>query len=298
MPHLLEIAAITQPWEHAVTGPDQLRIARRAEALGYDMIAVPEHLAIPPEDHHSGDFWLHSTTAQAAFAGATERIVLNTTVTILPLSSPILHAKALATADWFSGGRIVVSFGLGSIEREFDYFGVPWRERGAIANEYLEAIIALWTQERPSYEGRYVRFQDIGFRPKPLQQPHLPIWIGGDSPAALRRVARFATGWIANFRTPLAQMPEKLDEIRSDPAWSERPLEVCYNLANLRLTPDHSPSGETGPDPIDAQALVDALGRFADLGITRSAVPTPPVRSVDEFLDHAQWVMEDVLAKL
>ena len=181
IPHLMEIQAMLQPWELEVTGPDQLRLARRAEELGYDMIGIPEHLAVPPDDQHTGHFWLHSTTAQAAMAGATSKILLNSCVTILPLQHPILHAKALATADWLSGGRMVVTFGLGSIQKEFDYFGVPWAERGAIADEYLEAIVALWTQERPTFEGKYVQFRDIGFQPKPVQKPHLPIWIGGDS---------------------------------------------------------------------------------------------------------------------
>ena len=201
IPHLMEIEAMLQPWERAVTGRDQLRMARRAEELGYDMIAIPEHLAVPPDDQHTGSFWLHSTTAQAAFAGATERILLNSCVTILPLQHPILHAKALATADWLSGGRMIVTFGLGSIRNEYDYFRVPWNERGAIADEYIAAIIALWTQERPTFEGKYVSFRDIGFDPKPVQKPHLPIWIGGDSKPALRRVARFGQGWIISFRT-------------------------------------------------------------------------------------------------
>ena len=143
LPHLMEIQAMLQPWELAVTGPDQFRMAQRAEALGYDMIAIPEHIAIPPDDQHTGHFWLHSTTAQAALAGATSRILLNSCVTILPLQNPLYHAKALATADWFSGGRMVVTFGLGSIRKEFDYFGVPWDQRGAIADEYLDAIVAM-----------------------------------------------------------------------------------------------------------------------------------------------------------
>jgi probable F420-dependent oxidoreductase len=298
MPHLMEIAAVTQKWEHAVTGPDQLRLAARAEALGYDMIAVPEHYAVPPGDQHTGAFWLHSTTAQAAMAGATRRIMLNSSVTILPFTSPIVHAKALATADWLSGGRMAVTFGLGSIEQEYAYFGVPWRERGAIADEYLEAIVALWTQERPTYHGKYVQFEDIGFQPKPVQKPHLPIWIGGDSKAALRRVARFASGWIVTFRTRPEAVPDRLDAIRSAPAWTERPLEVAYSLSNLKMVEGHGSSGASGPDPTSAQQLIDALGALRDCGITMSAVPIPPVASLEAYLDHAQWVMEEVRPRL
>ncbi|HET9627851.1 MAG TPA: TIGR03619 family F420-dependent LLM class oxidoreductase [Novosphingobium sp.] len=294
LPHVLEIPAVVQPWELSVTGPDQLRIARRGEELGYDMIAIPEHFAIPPEDQHTGHFWLHSTTAQAALAGATSRIMLNSTITILPFNHPIIHAKALATADWLSGGRMAVTFGLGSIEREFSYFGVPFHERGAIADEYLEAIVALWTQDRPSFEGRYVQFRDVGFLPKPVQRPHLPIWIGGDSKAALRRVARFGSGWIITFRTGLDEVAAKIDAIKSDPAWTDRPLEVAYGLVNLRMKEGHGPSGNAWPDPTSAQQLIDALGRFRDQGVTMSAVPVPPVNSVEAYLDHAQWVMEEV----
>lgn len=299
IPHLMEIEAMLQPWERAVTGPDQLRMAKRAEELGYDMIGIPEHLAVPPDDQHTGPFWLHSTTAQAALAGATSKILLNSCVTILPLQHPILHAKALATADWLSGGRMIVTFGLGSIRNEYDYFRVAWNERGAMADEYIEAIIALWTQDRPTFEGKYVNFRDIGFDPKPVQKPHLPIWIGGDSKPALRRVARFGSGWIISFRTAPEEIPDRLDYIKSQPTWTERPLEVSYGLGTGRLTTDHAPSGDDSTSKgMSAQQIIDALSRFKELGVTVSAVPIPPVSGVEEYLDHAQWVMEEVKPKL
>ena len=299
LPHLMEIEAMLQPWELAVTGPDQLRMARRAEELGYDMIAIPEHIAIPPDDAHTGHFWLHATTAQAALAGATSRIALNSCVTSLPLQSPLYHAKALATADWMSGRRTHVTFGLGSIRKEYDYFGVPWAERGAIADEYLAAIIALWTQERPSFAGKYVSFKDIGFKPKPVQKPHLPIWIGGDSKPALRRVARFGSGWIVSFRTTPEEIPAKIDTIKSQATWHERPLEVSYGLGTSRLTTGHAPSGDDSVSGgLSAQQIVDALGHLHELGVTMSSVPIPPVSGIEAYLDHAQWVAEDVRPKL
>lgn len=295
LPHLMEIEAMLQPWELAVNGPDQLRLARRAEQLGYDMIGIPEHLAIPPDDLHAGSFWLHSTTAQAALAGATEKIRLNSCVTILPLQHPIIMAKALATADWMSGGRITVTFGLGSIRREYEYFGVDHDRRGAMADEYLEAIIALWTQDRPSFEGQYVSFKDIGFDPKPVQKPHLPIWMGGDSKPALRRAARFASGWIISFRTRPEDIPGRIDYIKSQPCWTERPFEVSYGLGTGRLTTDHAPSGEDSVRPgMSAGHIIDQLGQLSELGVTSSSVPIPPVADVEEYLDHAQWVMEEV----
>lgn len=296
MPHLMELKATLQPWELAVSGPEQLRLARRAEELGYDMIAIPEHLAVPSDEIDlSGSFWFHSTTAQAAIAGATSRIRLNSCVTILPLQHPILHAKALATADWMSGGRMTVTFGLGSMRKEFEYFGVPWEERGAIANEYLEAIIALWTQDRPTFEGRYVSFRDVGFDPKPVQKPHLPIWMGGDSDAALRRAARFASGWIVSFRTKPDDIAARLDFMKSQPEWKEREFDVMYGLGTSRLTTRHAASDDPNARPgMSAQEIIDALSRYKELGVTVSSVPIPPMADAEAYLEYAQWVMEEI----
>jgi probable F420-dependent oxidoreductase len=300
MPHLMEINAVLQPWELAVTGPDQLRLAQRAEDLGYDMIAIPEHFAVPPEQLlHSGRFWLHSTVAQAAIAGATKRVRINSCVTILPLQHPIAMAKALATADWMSGGRITVTFGLGSMPREYDYFGVPFRERGAIANEYLEAILALWTQDNPSFEGRYVRFRDIGFDPKPVQKPHLPIWIGGDSDAALRRAARYGTGWVISYRTEPENIPARIDYIKSQPVWKERPFEVLFGLGTSRLTTGHAPrNNPTVRAGMSAQEIIDQLSCLKKLGVTISSVPVPPMPDVEAYFDYAQWVIEEIKPNL
>lgn len=296
MPHLAELKGMTQPWEFAVTGPDQLRMAKRAEELGYDQIGIPEHLAVPPAHiENTGSFWFHSIVAQAAIAGATSRIRLNTCLTILNFQHPIVMAKALATADWMSGGRINVTFGLGSIQQEYDYLGVPFRERGARADEYLEAIIALWTQDRPSFEGKYVSFRDVGFDPKPVQKPHLPIWIGGDSDAALRRVARFGSGWIISYRTAPADIPARIELIKSQPVWRERPFEVMYGLGTSRLTLNHVPRDDPEAQPgMSAQEIVDKFSWFKELGVTISSVPIPPLSDCSAYLDYAQWVIEEI----
>jgi len=296
MPHMAELKGMTQPWEFAVTGPDQLRMARRAEELGYDQIGIPEHLAVPPAHiENTGSFWFHSVAAMAAIAGATSKIRLNSCVTILTFQHPIAMAKALATADWMSGGRIGVTFGLGSIEQEYDYLGVPFRGRGARADEYLEAIIALWTQERPSFAGQFVSFHDVGFDPKPVQKPHLPIWIGGDSDAALRRASRYGSGWIISYRTAPEDIPARIDLIKSQDDWRERQFDVMYGLGTSRLTLNHVPRDDPGAQPgMSAQEIVDNLSWFKELGVTVSSVPIPQVADCDAYLDYAQWVIEEV----
>lgn len=300
LPHMMEIKATLQPWELAVTGPDQLRLAQRAEEMGYAMVAVPEHLAVPPSHFaFSGRFFLHSTVAQAALAGATRTIRINSSVTILPLQNPITMAKGLATADWMSGGRMTVTFGLGSLREEFDYFGVPWAERGAIADEYLEAIVALWTQDTPTFEGRYVSFKDIGFDPKPVQHPHLPIWMGGDSPPALRRAARFADGWICSYKTKAEEIPARLDYMKSQPTWRDRSFDVMFGIGAGRMTDNHAPTNDPRSRAgMSAQELVDRISEIRDYGATYTGVPIPQVPDAEAYLDYAQWVMEEVAAKV
>jgi probable F420-dependent oxidoreductase len=299
LPHMLRLKAITQPWEAGVTGADQTRMVKRAEAMGYDMIAIPEHFVIPDEHVElSGPHYLQSTIAQAYIAGATEKIRLNSCVTVLPLQHPIVLAKALATADWMSGGRMMVTFGVGWLKPEFDVLGVPFRERGRIADEYLAAIIELWTSESPRFKGRYVSFQGIAFEPKPVQKPHLPVWIGGDADAALKRAARFASGWWP-FLTPPEKIAERVEFIKSQPTCDGRPFEVMHGMATRRVGEGH----RVRDDPhtraeMSAQEIIDHLGWLAEQGVTFSAVPVPAVRGVDEYLDYAQWVMEEIKPKV
>jgi len=299
LPHMLRLKAITQPWEASVTGADQTRMVKRAEAMGYDMIAIPEHFVIPTDHVElSGPHYLQSTVAQAYIAGATEKIRLNSCVTVLPLQHPIVLAKALATADWMSSGRMMVTFGVGWLEREFDFLGVPFRERGRIADEYLAAIIELWTSESPRFEGRYVSFQNMAFEPKPVQKPHLPVWVGGDADAALRRAARFASGWWP-FLTPPEKIAERIEFIKSQPTYDGRPFEVMHGLGTTRVGEGHRVVKDPRARPgMSAQEIIDRMNRLAEQGVTFSAVPVPAVRGIDEYLDYAQWVIEEIKPKV
>lgn len=295
LPHMLRLKATMQPWEAGVTGADQTRMVKCADAWGYDMIAVPEHFVIPTEHVElSGPHYFQSTVAQAYIAGATERIMLNSCITVLPLHQPIVLAKALATADWLSGGRMMVTFGVGWLEREFDVLGVPFRERGRIADEYLAAIIELWTSESPRFDGRYVSFDEVAFEPKPVQKPHLPVWIGGDADAALRRAAKFASGWWS-FLTPPEKIAERVDFIKSQPEYDGRPFDVVHGMATRRVGEGHAcredPQGRPG---MSGSEIVDRLGWLGEQGVTVSAVPLPAVRGVDEYLDYAQWVIQEI----
>jgi probable F420-dependent oxidoreductase len=299
MPNTVRVKALTQPFEVDVTGTDQAVIAKRADELGYDMIAIPEHFVVPNAHVElSGPHYFHSTVAQAFLAGATQRIRLNSSVTLLPLQHPVIMAKALSTADWMSNGRITVTFGVGWDAEEFRILGVPFHERGRMADEYLAAIIELWTSDSPEFDGKYVSFKDVTFQPKPFQKPHLPIWIGGDAQPMLKRAARFASGWFPWLTKP-DDIPAKIDFIKSQPTYDDRPFEVLYGLGSTQIGEGHAVLDDPTQRPgMSAQEIIDQLSRFAELGVTMTGVPIPPVKDVNAYLDYAQWVIEEIKPKL
>jgi probable F420-dependent oxidoreductase len=200
-------------------------VARAAERAGFDFMSVNDHVIVPGQlgsayPYTQGGAWSAAEhghcfdviTALAFLAGCTERLRLLTSVLVVPHRHPVVAAKALATLDVLSGGRLIVGAGAGWMEEEFRLLGAPFEDRGRATDEYLEAFKVLWTADRASYSGRHVAFDDVIFAPKPLQKPHPPIWIGGESPAALRRAVRLGDGWYPgnnNQRKPL-DTPERL----------------------------------------------------------------------------------------
>ena len=296
MPHMVRLKAMLQPWEAAVTGADQTKLAKWAEKLGYAMIAVPEHHIIPR--HHvelSGPHYFHAYTAMSHFAGATETIRVNSCIAILPLQNPIVTAKALSTMDWLSSGRVTVTFAVGWLEEEFDILGVPFKERGAIAEEYTQAIIELWTKENPEFEGKYVSFKDVAFEPKCVQTPHLPIWFGGDAEAVLKRVARYGNGWWP-FLTKPEDFPARIDFIKSQPDYNGGLQDIYHGMSTGRVGEGHVVIDDPNAKPShDKQWIIDRLGALSDLGVTLSSVTIPEVDDIQGYYDYTQWVAEEIM---
>jgi probable F420-dependent oxidoreductase len=182
-----------------------LEVARLAEARGLDALWVTDHVIVPEDLHiiYKEDM-LDPLAVLPWLAGVTRRIALGTSVIILPYRSPLPVAKLLASVDVLSGGRLVFGAGVGWMEGEFAALGVPFAERGRRTDEALELIRAVWTTRRPEIETRRHRLRGVVASPLPLQKPHPPIWIGGGSEAAFRRVARLGDGWHATATTPEA----------------------------------------------------------------------------------------------
>ncbi|HET8576548.1 MAG TPA: LLM class F420-dependent oxidoreductase [Methylomirabilota bacterium] len=200
-------------------------LARRAEALGYDSIFVTDRMLIPVKATKaypysaSGAFplgpdepWLESLTAVTWLAAITERIRVGTSVLVIPYRNPVQMAKALATADYLSGGRIILGAGIGWWHEEFEAVGVPFEERAARTIESLRLMKEIWTKPRVRFEGRFWRIDEAGgVKPHPAQQPHIPIWIGGHTDAALKRVVAIADGWHPlGLRPPVALHPAEM----------------------------------------------------------------------------------------
>ncbi|MEE9281211.1 MAG: TIGR03619 family F420-dependent LLM class oxidoreductase, partial [Myxococcota bacterium] len=184
-------------------------LAPLAESLGYDSVWVSEHLF-----HASyvaerlGDRPYHEAlTVLAAAGAATSRVRLGTSVLVLPWHHPVRLAKTVATIDALSRGRVVLGVGVGAAPDEYAALGVRYEERGAICDEMLDAMVALWAEGTPDFQGKRYAFSGLPFAPKPAQKPHPPLWIGGSSPAALRRVIRIGDGW-----HPLGLSPAQLGE--------------------------------------------------------------------------------------
>jgi hypothetical protein len=219
-------------------------------------------------------------------------------VTILSLHNPIIAAKQISTLDWFSGGRAQVTVGVGWLKDEFDAIGVPFNKRGRITDECLEAMFELWHSDSPSYDGEFVKFDDIAFGPKPISTPHPTVWMGGDADAVLRRAARFGDGW-APWLTKPDELPAKLDYLRSQPGFDDRPFSVFYSLAVLSIGQEHAivddPNAQFGQS---AQQVVDNCNMLAERGVTDTWVNPPPVGDFTAYLDHLQWVAEEIIPKV
>lgn len=170
--------------------------ARLAEELGFDYLSTGEHISF----HIATS---NNMVALAAAAGATERIKLMSGIVLVPLYPPALLAKQVAMLDVVSGGRFSLGIGVGGeFPREFEAVGVPVTERGARTNEALEVINLLLTENNVSFDGRFTTLNDITISPKPIQKPSVPIWVAGRKDVAMKRVAKYGTGWMPYMYTP------------------------------------------------------------------------------------------------
>lgn len=175
-----------------------------AEDLGYDSIWVMDHLFNTGYIRERLDDkpYYHPLATLSHLTATTTRVGLGTSVLVLPYHNPVELAKYTATLDHMSGGRVLLGVGVGAMTEEFEALGVSMRQRGALTNECIAIMKELWTNPDPSYHSSRWHFSDLKFAPKPVQKPHIPLWIGGSSPGAMKRAATMGNGWHPSGLTP------------------------------------------------------------------------------------------------
>jgi probable F420-dependent oxidoreductase len=243
--------------------------ARAADERGVASLWVSDHVIFPRTatgSYPGGRFphppdkpYLEPVVTLTAAAMCTTRARLGASVFILGHRHPVVMAKMLTSIDALSEGRLIVGVGVGWWKEELEMLGAPFTKRGRQADEALQVFKALWTQDNPAFEGEFFRIRDLGFAPKPVQKPHPPIWVGGDSPGAFRRVATLGDGWHATSKTP-AQFSEALGRLRKAADEARRPFESIELSLRFELTDELITQG--------TQAVVDALGAYKRLGLT------------------------------
>ena len=292
--------------------PDALSaIARRGEELGFDWLLTGDHIVVPNSIDSTypytegGEFpgstsgvAMEQLTVLSFLAGQTQRIKLVTSVMIVPHRNPMVAAKALATLDVLSKGRLVVGIGAGWMREEFEALGLPpFEERGAVTDEYIRAFKELWTSENPTFDGQYLSFSDITFLPKPVQQPHPPIWVGGESRAAIRRAGQQGDAWYpigSNPQFPMEEPEQLAVGMRRLAAQTERAgrapsdVEVIFRTHDYRLEPEGI-SGERSYFSGSVEQVAGDIHTYEELGVSGLVIDLGRIsRDVDDVLGHLE----------
>jgi probable F420-dependent oxidoreductase len=306
---------ICPPCRGALGTPDNLlRVARHAEEAGMDTVWVSDHVVMPVDVKSEFPYtpgrpfpvdamadYLDPIVALTLIAARTTRVRLGTSILVVPLRSPLAVAKALATLDVVSGGRLVVGVAAGWMREEFEAVGAPpFAERGAVTDEYLRAMKTLWTSDPATFDGRYVRFPAVHCRPQPVQRPHPPLIVGGWSRAAMRRAAALGDGW----QPPLGPGPEKglgpaklaaevaaLRDMAKQAGRDAQALRIQFK-APLRVTAERSPRGHRLFNGAAEDVAADVRA-YAEAGV-QEFVFDLATNEVDEMLDTITRFMRDV----
>jgi probable F420-dependent oxidoreductase len=313
------------PTSGPLIDPDSLStIVVEGETLGFDYVTISDHIMVPRnlESKYpytdTGEFpagtqaaWLEQLATTAYIAALTKRLRFVLSVMVVPHRPAVLTAKLLSTIDFLSKGRLTLGIGVGWCREEFEAIGAaPFDDRGHVTDEWMDVCRELWTADLPKFTGKYVKFDDVVFTPKPVQNP-IPIWVGGESAPALRRTVKYAHGWypvgtnpqfpmntLSRFKAGLARFRGFAEKAGRDPAEVAVALRV---LAGPGVKPRGSIDGEaemfTGSDAdwVTDIAALDGLGvRAVDVRLFGYGAN----QTLDGTLGNMRRFRDGVLAKL
>ena len=281
------------------------RFADLCEAGGVDSVWQTDRLS-------SRQPFLEALATMAALAGATDRLRFGMNAVVVSQRDPLLLAKQCATIDYLSDGRLLPVFGVGGENApEWKATGTSPKDRGRRADEALEIICRLWSEESVSFEGEFYRYESASVAPRPVQQP-LPCWIGGSSAAAIRRTARFGTGWLAGIQTP-RQVAPVIEAIRKASREAGRAIPEDHYGAGFpfrfgapddplvaRVAKAREAAGggaASGQDYVaagDAQVILTRIEEYRRTGVSKFVL-IPIARGDDDLMDQSRRLIEEVL---
>jgi len=287
LPVVAQSTVFAAGWERDAGPEELLRIATACDAAGFFYVSVCDHVCVPRAHSETmSTVWYDSVATLGWLAAATSRVRLLSYVYVPAYRHPLATAKAFATIDTLSRGRVILGVGAGHLEGEFATLGIPFAGRGKRLDEAIVAIRAAFLDEWPAHDGALWTFRDVGLRPRPVQSPRPPIWVGGNTEAALRRAARLADGWLpqGTFRD---QLPAQLAFIRDERCrrhGADLPIEIGGTSPSLYVGTPGFDVGENACTGRPAE-IAENLRALAALGVQHVSVRFRS-RSCDELLDQ------------
>lgn len=269
---------------HGIRGEALIAAAQKAEEVGFESLWRPDHLIFPPELPATYPYadggqapldprwpFMDGLTVFTYVASHTKTIRFGTAVYILPLRDPVSTAKTVADLDYLTGGRVILGVGAGWLEEEFQQVGLDFHTRGARMDECIGVLRSLWTEEVPEFHGKHYDIGPAVFAPKPVQKPHPPILVGGETPAALRRAARLGDGWYALRHTPASAREHiaRLTELRERYGRADEPFDITIGGATSMTRAEVEELEEAGVNRIvvtlwrASREAIPALEEFA-----------------------------------
>jgi probable F420-dependent oxidoreductase len=287
------------------TEANLVRFGQTAETLGFDTVWTSDHIVVPMEVksfypyNPSGampfiphEAYFEPLIVMTYLAASTQRIRIGTSVLILPYRNPVFTAKALATLDVLSHGRITLGIGVGWMEEEFNALGLDtYARRGSYSDECIRIFRELWTAETPSFQGQFYQFDALKCEPKPAQAGGIPIWVGGHTPQAIRRAAHLGNGWQPIVQRPPADLPpselrEKIGLLKEQAEATGRdPSTITMALG---ATVQFSDGGGSGVFNGSSQQIIDGIGQYQEAGVQdfRFDFPAPSIEGVLSLMER------------
>jgi probable F420-dependent oxidoreductase len=282
-------------------------VASHAEQCGFDAVALPDHVVAPAGDSQPalGDLWPDPFLVAAHLAATTTTLRLMLYASVIPYRPVIQQAKAIATLDQLCAGRLVLVAGAGWCEDEFNRLGVPFADRGDITDDYLRAMVTLWTDDTPSYDGPHAAFAPVRFAPRCVQEPHVPIWIAGSGRRPMQRLLELGTGWapmsgylptltskIASARNALIAVGRKPEDVEFAFGMTFGEPDEATRLALNHIGGDNAPTKR-----MPAGRTIESVAAHEQAGFTELILSTSWENPAD-LCRRIDWFAENVLSAL